>query len=305
MSDTFFANGKKLILGPLLGKGGEGAVYNISGSSDTAVKIYNDGKAPERHEKIVAMVAAGLSGTSAYVAYPLEVVTRQNGKFAGFTMKKAAGFKTVHDLYGPGSRRAEISDRRRPLPRPRRVQPVRRDSQYPQVGCVVGDINHSGILVSSQALVTLIDSDSFQFRSNSRTYRSLVGVAEYTPAELQGVSFERTDRTTNHDAFGLAVLLFQLLFLGRHHTLAATLAAVTWTSRRPFRRGALPTARGVPKHEWNRLHMSRPWMILATRSEMHSNLHSPAELNWVTAAFASRLGRRHRPPADQSGYVRN
>ncbi len=83
MSDTFFANGKKLILGPLLGKGGEGDVYNLSGSSDLAVKIYKEGKALERHEKVVAMVAAGLSSTSTYVAYPLEVVTRQNGKSPG------------------------------------------------------------------------------------------------------------------------------------------------------------------------------------------------------------------------------
>lgn len=216
MSDTFFANGKKLVLGPLLGKGGEGDVYNISGSTDIAVKIYKDGKALERHEKVVAMVAGGLSSTSAYVAYPLEVVTRQNGKFAGFTMKKAAGFKTVHDLYGPGSRRAEFptADMRFLVRAAYNLSAAL--ASIHKSGCVVGDINHSGILVSGQALVTLIDSDSFQFRRNGRTYRSIVGTAEYTPAELLGLSFENTDRTTNHDAFGLAVLLFQLLFLGRH-----------------------------------------------------------------------------------------
>ncbi|PYE93028.1 DNA-binding helix-hairpin-helix protein with protein kinase domain [Rhizobium sp. PP-F2F-G38] len=216
MSDTFFANGTKLILGPMLGKGGEGAVYNISGNSDIAVKIYNDGKAPERHEKIVAMVAARLSSASAYVAFPLELVTRQNGKFAGFTMKKAAGFKTVHDLYGPGSRRSEFPTADVRFLVRAAYNLAAAIASIHKSGCVVGDINHSGILVSTQALVTLIDSDSFQFRDSRRTYRSLVGVAEYTPAELQGVSFENTDRTTNHDAFGLAVLLFQLLFLGRH-----------------------------------------------------------------------------------------
>lgn len=216
MSDPFFANGKKVLLGPLLGKGAEGAVYNISGSADLAVKIYNDGKAPERHEKIVAMVAAGLSSASEHVAYPLEVVTRQNGTFAGFTMKKAAGFKTVHDLYGPGSRRAEFptADVRFLVRAAYNLSAAL--ASIHKSGCVVGDINHSGILVSSQALVTLIDSDSFQFRRDGRTYRSIVGTAEYTPAELLGLSFEKTDRTTNHDAFGLAVLLFQLLFLGRH-----------------------------------------------------------------------------------------
>ncbi|MEY9829957.1 DNA-binding helix-hairpin-helix protein with protein kinase domain [Sinorhizobium fredii] len=216
MSETFVIGGKKVSLGPLLGKGGEGAVYNAGGSPDIAVKIYNEGKAAERHEKIMAMVSAGLSRTSDHVAYPLDVVTRQNGKFAGFTMKKVAGFKTVHDLYGPGSRRTEFPTAdvrfivRTAFNLSSAIASIHRS------GCVVGDINHSGILVSAQALVTLIDSDSFQFRTGGRTFRSLVGVAEYTPSELQGVSFEKTDRTENHDAFGLAILLFQLLFLGRH-----------------------------------------------------------------------------------------
>ncbi|MBB3978616.1 DNA-binding helix-hairpin-helix protein with protein kinase domain [Rhizobium azooxidifex] len=216
MSETFVIGGKKVSLGPLLGKGGEGAVYNAAGNPDIAVKIYNDGKAPERREKIMAMVSAGLSRTSDHVAFPLEVVNRQNGKFAGFTMKKVAGFKTVHDLYGPGSRRVEFptADVRFLVRAAYNLSSA--IASIHRSGCVVGDINHSGILVSTQALVTLIDSDSFQFRNGGQTFRSLVGVAEYTPAELQGVSFEKTDRTANHDAFGLAVLLFQLLFLGRH-----------------------------------------------------------------------------------------
>ena len=37
----------------------------------------------------------------------------------------------------------------------------------------------------------------------------------YAP-ELQGGRLDRTDRTANHDAFGLAVMAFQLLFMGRH-----------------------------------------------------------------------------------------
>src|SRR5262249_4376713 len=38
----------------------------------------------------------------------------------------------------------------------------------------------------------------------------------YTPPELQGRSLRGLVRTVNHDRFGLAVVLFQLLFVGRH-----------------------------------------------------------------------------------------
>jgi DNA-binding helix-hairpin-helix protein with protein kinase domain len=43
-----------------------------------------------------------------------------------------------------------------------------------------------------------------------------VGVAHFTPPELQGQSFQGVIRTVNHDLFGLAILIFHLLCMGRH-----------------------------------------------------------------------------------------
>src|SRR5262249_52912763 len=43
-----------------------------------------------------------------------------------------------------------------------------------------------------------------------------VGVPEYTPPELQGRSLSSAERTESHDLFGLAVIIFRLLFMGRH-----------------------------------------------------------------------------------------
>ena len=83
-------------------------------------------------------------------------------------------------------------------------------------GCVIGDLNHSGILVGTDATATLIDCDSFQFSKDGKTYYCEVGVPDYTPPELQGRSLSNVPRTQNHDAFGLGVAIFSLLFLGRH-----------------------------------------------------------------------------------------
>jgi DNA-binding helix-hairpin-helix protein with protein kinase domain len=41
-------------------------------------------------------------------------------------------------------------------------------------------------------------------------------VPEFTPPELQGINLSTVTRTVTHDGFGLAVLIFQLLFMGRH-----------------------------------------------------------------------------------------
>jgi DNA-binding helix-hairpin-helix protein with protein kinase domain len=83
-------------------------------------------------------------------------------------------------------------------------------------GCVIGDINHSGILISKNATAALIDADSFQVIDGSERYLCRVGVPEYTPPELQGKSLSAVVRTINHDAFGLAIVIFQLLAMGRH-----------------------------------------------------------------------------------------
>jgi hypothetical protein len=87
-----------------------------------------------------------------------------------------------------------------------------------QAGYVIGDLNESNVLVSDQALVTLVDADSFQVRDPETgvVYRSLVGKPEYTPPELQGCSFADVDRQPEHDAFALAVLIFRLLMEGFH-----------------------------------------------------------------------------------------
>jgi hypothetical protein len=81
---------------------------------------------------------------------------------------------------------------------------------------VIGDVNHSGFLIADNATSTLIDSDSFQIVASNRKFLCQVGTPEYTPPELQGKRFDQITRTANHDNFGLAVLIFQILFMGRH-----------------------------------------------------------------------------------------
>ena len=83
---------------------------------------------------------------------------------------------------------------------------------------MIGDLRENNILVNENALVTLVDTDSFQVPDpeHHTIYRCPVGTPEYTPPELQGLSFSEITRTPEHDLFGLAVLIFQLLMEGVH-----------------------------------------------------------------------------------------
>ena len=84
-----------------------------------------------------------------------------------------------------------------------------------KAGFIAGDVNHSNILVRSNATVAAVDCDSFQVGDGSR-FPCLVGTELFVPPELLGAALDATRRTANHDAFGLAVLIFHLLFMGRH-----------------------------------------------------------------------------------------
>ncbi|EKD08044.1 protein kinase [Limnospira fusiformis KN01] len=79
---------------------------------------------------------------------------------------------------------------------------------------VIGDINSRNILVKRNTYVSIIDTDSFQVTNprNSKVYRCNVGIEDYTPPEMRGKNFRDCDRHEVHDRFGLAILIWQLLF---------------------------------------------------------------------------------------------
>lgn len=208
--------GKTLHLSRQIGKGGEGAVFETREQPDVAAKLYWPKNAATRHAKVAAMASAGWSKTNPIVAFPIDVLFASNGTFAGYLMKKVGGHKPVHLLYSPGSRKAEFQKAQFPFLVRAAQNIARAVASVHATGCVIGDVNHSGFLVSEAATSVLIDSDSFQFIAANKNFFCQVGTPEYTPAEMQGAKFDRVQRTSNHDNFGLAVLIFQLLFLGKH-----------------------------------------------------------------------------------------
>lgn len=216
LKSIFDQQRKPIPLGKLLGRGGEGAVFEIVGQPDLVAKIYHPDKARERQQKIAAMVASGIQTKVSNAAFPLSPLYEGTGTFAGFTMHRIGKQKPVHQLYSPASRRNEFPNADYRLLLRTALNIARAVAAVHSTGCVIGDLNHSGILVGADATATLIDCDSFQFSANGKAFYCAVGVPDYTPPELQGRSLENINRTPNHDAFGLGVAIFSLLFLGRH-----------------------------------------------------------------------------------------
>ncbi len=208
----------------LLGAGGEARIYALPQASMLVAKVYHK-PSKLRARKLAAMIAnppkdpmSGQGHTS--IIWPVDLLRSVDakGEIVGFLMPRVSRMRRVIDFYHPKTRREAC-----PLFNYLYLHRTGRNlaaaiHALHARGYVVGDMNESNVLVSDTALVTLIDSDSFQV-CDPRTgefYRCNVGKPEFTPPELQGQVFAAVDRKAEHDLFGLAVIIFQLLMEGTH-----------------------------------------------------------------------------------------
>lgn len=209
--------GRRIRLDRQLASGGEGAVFNLPNDATSVAKVYHRPPTAQTVEKLAAMVRLANPRLLAVTAWPTGLLYEaQTRQLAGFVMPRLTGCLPIQQLYNP-------VERLRCFPRAGwdfQVRAARNLAaafdEVHKAGCLVGDVNQSNVQVSTRALVRLIDCDSFQVRANGQAYLCEVGVAHYLPPELQGESLRGLVRTENHDRFGLAVLIYQLLFVGRH-----------------------------------------------------------------------------------------
>ena len=164
------------------------------------------------------MIRIDPSRMSEVAAWPHTLLTnRPGGDVTGFVMPRLTGFQPIQHLYNPGQRRKYFPRANWQSLLHVAINTAKVFDEIHKLGCLVGDINQSNLLISESGRPKIIDCDSFQITTNGRSYFCEVGVELYTPPELQSIpSFKGILRTPNHDRFGIAVLIFQLLFLGRH-----------------------------------------------------------------------------------------
>jgi DNA-binding helix-hairpin-helix protein with protein kinase domain len=215
---VFDGSGTRLEFGAKLGTGGEGTVYELRGRPDLVAKVYQKPLPREAEEKIRLMAVRGNKILQSIAAWPMSpVYSRSGGPIIGFLMPKLCGYSPIHKLYSPAHRKMAFpsADWRHLVNAARNAAAA--FAVIHQLGHVIGDVNQGNLFVAANTSVKLIDCDSFQFQENGRVFPCEVGVAHFTPPELQKAkTFRGIRRVQNHDNFGLAVLLFHLLFMGRH-----------------------------------------------------------------------------------------
>ncbi|MGD1808987.1 protein kinase domain-containing protein [Dapis sp. BLCC M126] len=206
-----------------IGGGGEGRIYSVLQNPSLVAKIYHK-PTDEDADKLTVMFShppdAPMGTGHSAIAWPVDLLRTTNNKqqIVGFLMPRVSRAEPVHIFYNPRNRREQ-----KPLFNYRYLHRTARNlvaavNALHNSGYAIGDVNESNILVTDTALVTLVDTDSFQVRDpyTLEIYRCPVGKPEFTPPELQGRSFREVDRKPEHDLFGIGVLIFQLLMEGTH-----------------------------------------------------------------------------------------
>jgi DNA-binding helix-hairpin-helix protein with protein kinase domain len=208
--------GRPVKLAAEIGRGGEGSIWKLADAPDKVAKLYHAPAAADRSAKLRTMIALQSESLLSISAWPIDTLHRSAaGDAVGFVMRRAPGYQ-IHLLYGPKSRIAKFPKAHWSFLVQAATNLARAFALVHQHDLVVGDVNHGNILVSDRATVTMIDCDSFQVVQAGRCFPCGVGVETHLPPELQGRDLRRATRSPNHDAFGLAVLLFQMLFMARH-----------------------------------------------------------------------------------------
>jgi serine/threonine protein kinase len=232
---VFDAQRRQVVLGDSVGHGGEATVYRVTGQENRLAKIFEYGPRENYAGKLGWMVAHPPENPTEKhghpsLAWPDGLIYDARRKLIGYTMPYIQRAVPLLEVFNPRRREDVLPqfDRRYLLRTAHNLSAAL--GALHRGGYVVGDLNESNVLVTPAALVTLIDTDSFQVREERPGGRIVVhpcpvGKPEYTAPELQGRQLSEIIRQPDHDSFALAVLIFQLLMEGSHPFRAQWLAA--------------------------------------------------------------------------------
>jgi len=214
-----------LEIGIPIHEGGEGWICPVTSQPAKLAKIYKPHSRTGRETKLRWMLAnapidPGRSIGHASIAWPEVLLYDEHGMFMGYVMPRISNTRTLLQVFNPRLRAQSLTGCDGLfLHRSARNMAAAIGALHGR-NYIVGDLNESNILVTHQALVTIIDTDSFQAKEEHDGqiifYPCPVGRPEYTPPELQGKRFKGEVRQPEQDAFALAVLIFQLLLGGNH-----------------------------------------------------------------------------------------
>lgn len=226
-------SGKAITLGAKVNSGGEATVFQTS-TNGMVAKIYNVLPDQDKVMKLRGMISSNFHHP--VIAWPKDLLF-ENDDCIGYLMPYFKGVP-LHRIINPKSQQS--------LPKEFHIDAnfmfsialnlCRIVDFVHQKNIVIGDLNESNFLVTHRAEIILLDADSFQYKQ----WLCGVGRLDYTAPELHGSDFTVTKRTTCSDNFSLALLVYQIIAVGKHPYLGKWPGAVNNSIQNRIKLGISP-----------------------------------------------------------------
>lgn len=206
---VYTEKGQGYLLRDSIGDGGEGLIFAVPGRPNLVAKIFTKIE-PDSEPKIRAM--CGQNAPHPNMAWPEVPLFDNRRQFVGFLMTRFFDVVQMHEYFTTTGKDYPVWREAFDMAR----QIAEMVSDIHAGGFVVGDLNERNILVSEKKRAVLVDCDSMQMNLAGTQYLCHVGRPEYLAPELQDGALRGVLREPHSDNWSLAVLIGQLLFLGRN-----------------------------------------------------------------------------------------
>ncbi|THF86289.1 hypothetical protein E7T09_13905 [Deinococcus sp. KSM4-11] len=309
VTPVYNAQGEQVVLGREVGQGVRADVLLLRNRPDQVAKRWRDELKEGEAAHLRALVAAHTPELEAVSTWPVNTLHDHAGTLLGVVRPylNLGDFRDLTWLSSPALRLRAFTNAGWAF----RVRVAAAVAQaiagLHAAGQMMGDVNPLHVLVSSQGRVRLVNVDAWQLRVDGQVYHTTTATALFLPPELQEQELVAVTRTVNHDLFGLAVLLFQLVFDGRHPyaglpdhgevpTPSRAIAEDAYAYALPPRPGVRPPPEGLPM---GALPESVQELFAAAFSAHHANRPTAEEWARELSLLADTLVSCERTEAHQ------
>ena len=294
-------NGNPIVPSRQLGQpGGEGTVYAIADRPGSVVKIWHSNKIPQDAEAKIEYLAKNPVkpdlGATWSITWP-EGPVKENGAIVGYTMPIYQGdpaeWESMEQYYIRRAAQSTGAAQAREILIDDRVRMARNLAlgfrAVHAAGYVIGDVNEKNVVVNRQNDITMVDCDSYGFTDadTGRAFSNQMGRPEFQAPEAQD---NRDNRNSNHDCFGLAILIFHLLTTFHPYMVTGQHAQDYPEYSDRIKAWLFPPASGgsvsAPDHyneAWDRLTEKQQELFLRCFDQKNEGEPRPAPEDWVEA----------------------
>ena len=305
--------GSSIVPDRKLGEGGEGAVYLVAGDPGSVMKIWHPGRTPQDADaKLRHLLRNPVEpdlGATWQIAWPRHLV-QENGVTVGYTMPlldPGASWEPIVEYYNRRAAQNTEQEQGRELRVDDRVRMATNLAlgfrAVHAAGYVIGDVNEKNVEVNRQNDIAMVDCDSYGFTDprTGRMFANHMGRPEFQAPEAQS---DYTNRTQNHDRFGLAVIIFHLL-TGYHPYTVVNQPNHALPGARISNWLFAPAGRGVtapqPYNEaWNALTDRQKELFLRCFDKRYEGQPRPMPEEWVEALMEMPNAAPARPARSPS-----